>query len=230
MRCSKNRFIFFDSVFIKSRWIVVLMAIASVSLSINSHALDFTSSDGNLQKCITELAQKNNWATVDAVTKIECHSKEIAAIDGLEKFTQLQSLSLYNNQISSAKIKGLPNLRHINLAKNELKTVELADLPALEEFYVFNNKLVNLTLTSLPKLKLLKANENQLLTFNYSDLPQLEKIYIFNNKMVDVDIYHLPKMRYMDCRQNPMPAKLYDDMNALKGVTFLHDGNAKDWQ
>ena len=219
MCCSKNL-----------RTILFCMSVAFMSTALKSHALEFSISDANLQKCLTDLAQKNNWTTVEAVTKIECHSKEISAIDGLEKFTQLQTLSLYNNQISVLSLKTFPNLRHINLAKNSLTSVDLAELPALEELYIFNNKLVDLKLANLPKLKLLKANENQLLTFTYSELPQLEKMYIFNNKMVDFDINHLPKMRYMDCRQNPMPAKLYDEMNVMKGVTFLHDGNAKDWQ
>lgn len=193
-------------------------------------ALEFSASDANFKQCLNALAQKNNWSNFNAVTKIECHSQKIAVLDGLEQFPQLQTLSVYNNQITKAAVQNLPNLRHINLAKNALTSIELSGLPALEELYIFNNKLVALTLKSLPKLKLLKSNENQLLTFDYSELPELEKIYIFNNLIVNFDIYHLPKLRYMDCRQNPMPAKLYDDMNALKGVTFLHDGNAKDWQ
>ena len=48
--------------------------------------------------------------------------------------------------------------------------------------------------------------------------------------MVDMDIYHLPLAHYIDVRQNPMPDKLYEEMDKLKGITFLHDGNAKDWQ
>lgn len=193
-------------------------------------ALDFSVSDTNFKQCLIALAQKNNWLSVDVVTKIECHSQNIAVVDGLEQFTQLQSLSIYNNQLTQVSVKNLPHLRHLNLAKNSLKSIELVGLPALEELYIFNNKLTGLSLNNLPALKLLKANENQLLTFTYSELPELEKIYLFNNKIVTLDIYHLPKMRYMDCRQNPMPTKLYDEMNALKGVTFLHDGNAKDWQ
>ncbi len=208
--------------------IFLLSAIGFFSGAAN--ALDFSASDANFKQCLSALAQKNNWSSVDSVTKIECHSQKISVLDGLEKFSQLQSLSVYNNQITKAVVQNLPNLRYINLAKNSLTFIELSSLPALEELYIFNNKLTALNLKSLPKLKLLKANENQLLTFTYSDLPVLEKIYIFNNLMVDFDINHLPKMHYMDCRQNPMPAKLYDEMDALKGVTFLHDGNAKDWQ
>lgn len=195
-----------------------------------SNLVDFSVSDTNFKQCLIALAQKNNWSSLDMVTKIECHSQSITVVDGLNQFPQLQSLSLYNNQITQVSIQNLPGLRHINLAKNSLKTIELTGLPALEELYVFNNKLTDLALNHLPKLKLLKANENQLLAFTYSELPELEKIYLFNNKIVTLDIYHLPQMHYMDCRQNPMPTKLYDEMNALKGVTFLHDGNAKDWQ
>lgn len=192
-------------------------------------ALDFSVSDNQFKECLVALAQKNSWVSADMVTKIECNSKNITVLDGLEQFPQLQSLSLYNNQLSQASVRGLPTLRHLNLAKNNLKTIELSALPMLEELYIFNNKLTALSLTKLPNVKLLKANENQLLTFVYADLPSLEKIYLFNNKIVTLDIYHLPKMHYMDCRQNPMPDKLYDEMNALKGVTFLHEGNAKDW-
>jgi protein phosphatase 1 regulatory subunit 7 len=192
-------------------------------------ALEFTVSDANFKQCLNTLAQKNNWENFEAITKIECHSKNILVVDGLEKFPQLESLSLYNNQIAKATLKNFPKLRQVNLAKNSLIALELAGLPMLEDLYIFNNKLVALELTQLPKLKLLKANENQILTFTYNDLPELEKIYIFNNKIVNFDIYHLPKLHYMDCRQNPMPDKLYDDMNELKGITFLHDGNAKDW-
>jgi len=212
------------------KFIKVMLIVCGCFSSRWIYALDFPVSDENFKQCLVALAQKNNWSSLDTVTKIECHTKNIAVLDGLEQFTQLQNLSIYNNQLTSASIKNLPHLKSLNLAKNSLKSIELVGLPVLEELYIFNNKLTDLSLNNLPALKLLKANENQLLTFTYKDLPELEKIYLFNNKIVTLDIYHLPKMHYMDCRQNPMPTKLYDEMNAQKGVTYLHDGNAKDWQ
>src|SRR4051812_38476396 len=105
MHCSKNL-----------RTILFWMAIACMGIVLKSHALEFSVSDANLQKCLIELSQKNNWTAIESVTKIECHSKEISTIDGLERFTQLQTLSLYNNQISNVSLKKIPNLRHINLA------------------------------------------------------------------------------------------------------------------
>jgi len=193
-------------------------------------ALDIPLADTHFQQCVLATAQQKNWQAITDVTEIQCHSQSIKSIAGIEHFTQLQKLSLYNNELESVSLSGLPKLRHVNIAKNKLTQVAFSDLPELEELYIFGNKLTALELQKLPRLSLIKINDNQLKKFTYADLPELEKIYMFNNHIEDVDIYHLPNMHYMDARQNPMPDKLYEEMDLLKGVTFLHDGNAEDWQ
>lgn len=195
-----------------------------------TQALELPLQDANFKHCVQELATKKNWQSLADITALECHSKNIASLEGIEQFPQLQKLSLYNNQLTTASIGKLTQLRHINLAKNKITQVNFSELPALEELYIFGNKMTALELTGLPKLKLLKINDNQIVQFTYKELPALEKIYMFNNVMEHVDIYHLPAMTYMDARQNPMPDPLYEEMDKLKGVTFLHDGNAEDWQ
>ena len=186
--------------------------------------------DAQLQACVHKLMQKYQWQTAEAVSEIHCHGQKIQSLAGIEQFTGLQKLSLYNNQLSEVNLQGLKQLRHLNLAKNTIVQLRLSDLPALRELYVFGNKLPRVQLTQLPQLKLLKINDNQLQEFTYQELPALEKIYLFNNPLEHIDIYHLPALRYMDARQNPMPDKLYEEMDQLEGVTFLHDGNAEDWQ
>ncbi|MES2673127.1 MAG: leucine-rich repeat domain-containing protein [Pseudomonadota bacterium] len=195
-----------------------------------ANAFDVVLEDKNLQDCILQLKQQKQWSTIAAVTEIECHNKNIRTLAGIEKFTQLKKISLYNNEITEAKLSNLPNLQHLNLAKNKMHDLSISDFQALESLYAFGNKLTRLKLSNLPKLQQIKANDNLIVEFHYQDLPALEKMYLFNNKMVDMDIYHLPLARYIDIRQNPMPDKLYEEMDKLKGITFLHDGNAKDWQ
>lgn len=195
-----------------------------------TQALDLPLTDTNFKQCVQELAQQKNWQSVAEISSIECHSKNILSLAGIEQFSGLQKLSVYNNQLTQVDINRLPNLRHINLAKNKINQVAFSELPMLEELYIFGNKMTALNLTGLPALKLLKINDNRIVQFTYKDLPALEKIYMFNNVMEHVDIYHLPAMKYMDARQNPMPDPLYEEMDKLTGVTFLHDGNAEDWQ
>ncbi|QEY11518.1 hypothetical protein D0B88_04085 [Cellvibrio sp. KY-YJ-3] len=208
----------------------LLLALLFTFSSACSHGLDLPLTDANFKNCVAALAAKKNWQNLADITAIECHSKKITSLAGIEHFTQLQKLSLYNNQLTDATLEKLPLLRHINLAKNKITQVTLGELPALEELYIFGNKMTALDLNALPTLKLLKINDNKLLQFTYRDLPALEKIYMFNNAVEHVDIYHLPALKYMDARQNPMPDPLYEEMDKLTGVTFLHDGNAEDWQ
>ena len=141
-----------------------------------AHGFDLALKDENLQNCILQLAQQKQWSTVQAITEIECHNKNIHSLSGIEVFTQLQKLSLYNNDITEAKLPSLPNLQHLNLAKNKMDDLDVSGLPALEDMYVFGNKLKHLQLSALPKLKQLKANDNIIVDFHYQGLPVLEKI------------------------------------------------------
>lgn len=187
-------------------------------------------SDDNFNRCIQKIAKKHAWTTADDVTSITCHSKKIKSIAGIERFVNLEKLSLHKNNIREALIPSLPKLTHLNLARNALSTMTIAELPKIKEIYLFNNRLKTLEVSRLGALKKLKANANQLISFTYRDLPALEKIYLFDNQMEDIDIYQLPSLSYMDVRQNPMPDSLYEEMDKVTGSTILHDGNADDWK
>jgi protein phosphatase 1 regulatory subunit 7 len=209
---------------------IVLLVISLSGFAAPAFALDLPFTDSNLTNCVREIIEKKQWQSLDDITTVECHSKKISSLAGIEQLVGLQKLSLYNNNLTQAHLSNLPVLRHINLAKNQITRVKLAQLPALAELYLFGNHLGEFHLQHLPALQLLKINDNRILTFTYQDLPALQKIYMFNNLMEHIDIYHLPAMKYMDARQNPMPDPLYEEMDKMTGVTFLHDGNAEDWQ
>lgn len=185
--------------------------------------------DANLQVCLTELAQKHGWKQPAEFQSIQCHNRSIASLEGIDAFSQITSLSLYNNSIQTAQLRGFARLQQLNLARNELVQMELSELPALGKLYFFDNRLAALTLPALPALEELKGNGNGLKSFTYSTLPRLKKVYLFNNQLPTIDIHQMPALEYMDVRENPMPDELYEEMDAKRGVTFLHDGNAEDW-
>lgn len=185
--------------------------------------------DANLQACLAELAQKHDWKMPAEFQFIQCHNRSIVSLEGLEAFSQITSLSLYNNRLQQAEVRGFTRLQQLNLARNELRQLELGDLPSLGKLYFFDNRLVSLTLSQLPALEELKGNGNGMKSFDYAALPRLKKIYLFNNLLPSIDIHQLPALEYMDVRENPMPDELYEEMDAKRGITFLHDGNAEDW-
>ena len=219
----------FSSARLKHIFFISLLFIGLCSISRLTLALDLNISDERLRSCIEQTAAKNHWQSTADITKLECHNQAISSLEGINQLINLENLSLYNNALSDIPTLLLPKLTQLNIAKNKLTRLQLSALPALETIYAFGNQLQTLELKQLPALKILKANNNQITHFIYADLPALEKLYLFDNKMVTIDIYRLPKMNYMDVRQNPMPDKLYEDMDKLKGVTFLHNGNTRDW-
>lgn len=185
--------------------------------------------DHKLQQCLEGIAEKNSWVAAADFTEIKCHSKKIKVVDGIDQFTHVTSISLYNNAIEAFPAYAFPLLRSLNLAKNEMTSLDIRHYPALEDLYLFKNKLHTLHISALPLLSQIKANSNKISNFSYEDLPTLEKVYMFDNAMEHIDIYSLPKLKYMDVRQNPMPDELYEEMDDMNGVTILHDGNADDW-
>lgn len=185
--------------------------------------------DPNLQECLTELAQQNGWAEPAAFQSIKCHNRRIESVAGLDAFSHITSLSLFNNQLRQVQLRGFAQLQHLNLSRNDLRELKLEDLPSLQKLYFFDNRIAHMTLAGLPRLAECKGNNNALETFSYAELPELKKLYLFNNQLKTIDIYRLPSLQYMDVRENPMPDKLYEEMDAMQGITFLHDGNAEDW-
>ena len=185
--------------------------------------------DPNLAKCIANSAEKHQWSKAEEVTALICHNKKISSVEGIDRYPNLEKLSLHKNRIDSFNLSGLSKLQVLNLGRNQLTELRLEVFPALEQLYVFGNNLTKLELYDLPALNLLKANNNLMTQLSYRNLPNIQKMHIFDNQLETIDIYNLPALIYMDCRQNPMPDPLYDEMDAMEDVTFHHDGNAEDW-
>lgn len=208
--------------------------LAWVGVLTSSHAEDLSASvkDPALAECLKTTANRNGWQSPDQVLRLKCHSQGIQSLQGLEAFSNLESLSLNNNKLQSFDIplSSLKKLQMLNLARNNITKLSLANLPALQKLFVFGNDMKTFSLNNLPELILVKAHNNKLERFNYQGVGNLQKIYIFNNELETVDIYSAPKLQYMDCRQNPMPDELYDEMDEVETATFLHDGNADDWK
>lgn len=201
-------------------------------LQTQAYSLNLSIADPELKQCIERMVKTKGWKQIDEITAVKCHSQSVQSLQGLELFTQLKSLSLYNNQLTQIDIdlSKLAQLEVLNLSRNSIQHLQLDNLVRLQKVYVFGNKMKRLTLINLPELLLIKAHNNLLQSFSYEHMPKLAKIYIFNNQLETVNIHGLPKLDYMDCRQNPMPDTLYDEMDKQESITFLHDGNAQDWQ
>jgi len=187
--------------------------------------------DESLQSCLQAAAAKNGWVYATDVTALNCNGKGISYVDDINAFANLKKASFFRNKVVEAQLSDLPMLEHLNLANNQLKSIEISDAGRLEELYLFNNSLSDFDATGLKSLKKLRINQNKLESIKLENLEVLEKVYLFDNQLPDLDLStNLPKLSFVDARSNPMPDEVYDYLDSLEGITIPHDGNAEDWE
>lgn len=204
--------------------LLVCMTISSASLLANNV------SDRALDSCIQKAMNKAGISQPEQLEKLKCHNKGIQSLDGLNQFTQLESLSLFGNKIGEANLTQLTQLKHLNLAKNQLNTLEIHGLNKLETLYLFKNKLTTINFEGVTALTKMRIMQNQLSVLDISPLQSLGEAYLWDNQLEDLQIDGLSNLTFLDVKQNPMPDELYDFYDEQSGITISHDGNADDWK
>jgi len=216
--------------------LLTCLAVIALSLitSFTSQAMeqDISQSirDENLAQCITDSIAGSPAVEWRQLKKIKCHGKGIKKLDGLAVLTELEHLSLFNNQLKVADISSFKKLKFVNISNNQLVDVKLSGLSELTTLYLFKNKLRSINLAGLSKLKKIRITNNQLVDINISSLTSLEKAYFFDNKLEDLVLAGLTNLTFIELRQNPMPDEVYDRYDEMEGITIIHDGNADDWK
>lgn len=208
---------------------VVILAISAHPAAANQDLFSAIK-DSALKNCLRKDANKHNWQQANHVTKIKCHGKKINSLQGIEQFTELTYLSLFNNNIANADLTPLSKLEYLNLASNRLSSLQVAGLSQLSTLYLFKNKLKSLDMSGLAQVKKLRLTNNLLTELDIQPLLALEKAYLFDNKLEDLTVKGLTKLTLIDLKQNPMPDEVYDRYDQIDGITIIHDGNAEDWQ
>lgn len=211
-----------------SRLHLALFAIVIIS---QANAAELSKIDDQaLHECVEQSMEKAGISNLVELTQLKCHNMDIKNVSGLEQFTNLESLSLFGNRISSADLVTLKRLKHINLAKNNLTILQINGLVNLETLYLFKNKLSTINFEGLGSLTKMRVMQNQLTVLDISPLLSLTEAYLWDNQLEDLQIEGLDKLNFLDVKQNPMPDALYDFYDQQTGITISHDGNADDWK
>ncbi|MCF6299918.1 MAG: pentapeptide repeat-containing protein [Proteobacteria bacterium] len=173
--------------------------------------------DPNLKKCIlanfpgqTELL----ITTAQQIQSVNCASRKIAKIGGLEYFKSMHTLDLSSNDLVSFVLK------IDNITQSEVKLVSL-DLA--------NNKLTQLDLTSLPPIQFLNVSNNKLTGISLNANTYLHSLYAENNLITEFDISIQSNLYYVDLSHNVLTnvlgsfAKNLDQLTQLSFLDLSHN-------
>lgn len=93
--------------------------------------------DPQLQACLDQAVDANNWATTEDVTALDCPGYGIQTLDGIGQLNNLTQLNLSGNQISKTyELELLSQLTLLNLSSNRL--VDIAPLLNLHNLQQLN--------------------------------------------------------------------------------------------
>ena len=150
--------------------------------------------DPNLEKAVREALELTDNAPLTQqemlkLTLLHAGDRGIADLTGLEYATNLENLSLFNNQVQDiAPLANLTNLTYLNLGLNRVENLEpLAGLIRLQTLDLLDNRVKDITpLANLRNLTTLILSYNQVSDLTpLANLINLEELYIRDNLVND---------------------------------------------
>ena len=164
--------------------------------------------------------------------KLTFRSHLIQTMEGLDGFTNLESLELYDNMVQ--KFSGLEafkdTLRILDISYNVIRDLSPVSIcENLTELYIANNKLKQISgLENLKNLKKIDLGANRIRVLEGLDgLEHLEELWIGKNKIETLEgIDKLTKLRRLDVQSNRLTkiANLQSQQDTLEELYLAHNG------
>jgi len=159
--------------------------------------------DVNLQTCVDGLIAPKGWTFAhELTTSLDCSSRGIADLSGLENLTALKRLNLSNNSI--------------------IDISAIQSLTSLSQLLLNNNAVVDvLALNRLDALTVLNLRNNTIVDISgLNSATTLRELYLSNNQIVDVAVIGLHfNLITLDIRNNVIAGEGVGRVDRLVNLT-----------
>jgi len=154
--------------------------------------LDFNN-DGEVQ--VSEALQ---------IVVMRVDNESITSLDGIEYFTNLESLYCNDNELTSLDTSTLTNLTRLRCDNNALTSLDLSGLVNLEDLNCRDNQLTSLELSGLVNLQDLNCRNNQLSGLNITAMTNLWYLYCQDNLLTSLTIPNSTELSSVNCSNNQL--------------------------
>ena len=117
----------------------------------------------------------------------------------------LRSFEIYLRDcdlVGRLDLSGCADVVFIDLYRNRLTSVDVADMPSLRILGLQNNEIEALDPTGLPSCQGIDAGMNRLEAIDVSCNPELVELYVNDNRIEKLDTSRNPKLKYLRCQNN----------------------------
>lgn len=184
--------------------------------------------DINFYKCVVdkynaeENASKNykedslSNIELSRIYYLDCSNQNIESTKGIEKLTDLETLNLSYNKLTSIDFSENEVLRKVILKNNQLTSV-VKNTVSLQEFNVYNNNLSEINVSDNVNLGFLDASSNNLTSIDVSSNTNLETLYLNSNDISDIDLSNNGTLKTLGVSGNKISS-----IDLSKNISLTH--------
>ena len=183
--------------------------------------------DANFRTYVSQFDKDNSGglstSEISAVTEIDCSSKSISDLTGIEYFTALLELDCSYNQLTSLDVRSNTQLIYLCCIYNQLTILDVSKNTALGYLVCDNNQLTTLDTSKNTELVDLFCSFNNLTALNLSKNTELEWLNCGCNELTYLDVSKNTELYGMYCGRNQLTSL---DVTRNKRLTyFTCEGN-----
>ena len=149
-------------------------------------------------------------AQLNARTELDLDYLGISNAKGIEYFTQLTTLELYDNNLTTIDVSHNTKLTYLNVGVNKLTSINVSNNAALEQLYLQNNQLTSVWACNYPNLRTLWVHNN----------PNLTSLKCYRNGLTNFDIRNCTSLTELMCYENPNLSTI-DGLATCTALTYL---------
>lgn len=153
-----------------------------------------------------------------AVTAIDCSLANLTSLVGIEYFSNLTSIDVSCNKLTSLDLSHSPKLTEVLVNNNSLQTLNLDGLAALVTLDCSSNKLSSIDVSSSSLLQELNCNGNKLGSLNLKNNKALRELQCNNNNIAALDLKNNSAIETLNCRKNELNALNISNLMALESL------------
>lgn len=135
---------------------------------------------------------------------IECSSKNIISLVGIEAFVNLLGLNCYNNNIKNLDLSKNTNLLILQCFQNEIQNLDLSKNKELTYLVCYNNQITILDLYYNTSLEYLNCAKNKIEQITFGLNSSLTAVECSNNNIPLLNLKNNTVLKELTCHDNPL--------------------------
>ena len=131
-------------------------------------------------------------------------SAKIKSLQGIEYFTELNSLDCYGNQLTSIDVSNNTKLTSLDCSSNQLTSLDISKNTSLRSLSCSFNQFTSLDLSNNTALTYLYCPYNQLTSLDVSKNTSLTSLSCYDNQLTSLDVSKNTSLTSLSCDNNQL--------------------------